>query len=340
MKRFIALVLFCCISQHLMASNTPMASVIAPLASKSLLLDIANVEQQKLVAVGERGHILLSSDAIHWQQVQVPVQATLTSVFFVNTMKGWAVGHDASIINTVDGGKTWQIQQFIPELEKPLLSVVFKNEFEGIAVGAYGQFFRTADGGRKWHSEFHQEFLFPEDVEYLEELKNEDEEAYLDERSSILPHFNRVIIDGRTLYLVGEIGLIAKSNDFGRNWQKLEEIYQGSFFDLTRTQAGNLVVVGLRGNAFRSLKNGTPWLRSETKTTALLNDLVLSDDNRIFVLGNNGVILESSDDGQTYLQHIQEDGKPLIAGIWFNNKIIAVSDVGIKTITLNSPGFN
>jgi len=323
-----------------MASNTPMASVIAPLASKSLLLDIANVEQQKLVAVGERGHILLSSDAIHWQQVQVPVQATLTSVFFVNTMKGWAVGHDASIINTVDGGKTWQIQQFIPELEKPLLSVVFKNEFEGIAVGAYGQFFRTADGGRKWHSEFHQEFLFPEDVEYLEELKNEDEEAYLDERSSILPHFNRVIIDGRTLYLVGEIGLIAKSNDFGRNWQKLEEIYQGSFFDLTRTQAGNLVVVGLRGNAFRSLKNGTPWLRSETKTTALLNDLVLSDDNRIFVLGNNGVILESSDDGQTYLQHIQEDGKPLIAGIWFNNKIIAVSDVGIKTITLNSPGFN
>jgi len=323
-----------------MASNTPMASVIAPLASKSLLLDIANVEQQKLVAVGERGHILLSSDAIHWQQVQVPVQATLTSVFFVNTMKGWAVGHDASIINTVDGGKTWQIQQFIPELEKPLLSVVFKNELEGIAVGAYGQFFRTADGGRKWHSEFHQEFLFPEDVEYLEELKNEDEEAYLDERSSILPHFNRVIIDGRTLYLVGEIGLIAKSNDFGRNWQKLEEIYQGSFFDLTRTQAGNLVVVGLRGNAFRSLKNGTPWLRSETKTTALLNDLVLSDDNRIFVLGNNGVILESSDDGQTYLQHIQEDGKPLIAGIWFNNKIIAVSDVGIKTITLNSPGFN
>jgi len=340
MKRSIALVLFYFFSHHVLASNTPIASVNAPLASKSLLLDIANVEQQKLVAVGERGHILLSTDASHWQQVQVPVQATLTSVYFINSLKGWAVGHDATIINTIDGGKTWHIQQFMPELEKPLLSVVFKNDLEGIAVGAYGQFFRTEDGGSQWHSEFHQEFLFPEDVEYLEELKNEDEEAYLDERSSILPHFNRVVIDGRTLYLVGEIGLIAKSNDFGKNWQKLAEIYQGSFFDLTRTQEGNLVVVGLRGNAFRSLKNGTPWQHSETKTTALLNDLVLSDDNRIFVLGNNGVLLESRDDGQTYIQHIQEDGKPLIAGVWFNNKIIAVSDIGIKTITLNSPGFN
>ncbi|NQZ83329.1 MAG: hypothetical protein HRT52_20185 [Colwellia sp.] len=340
MKRSIAFVLLYLTNQCVMAINTPLPSVIAPLASKSLLLDIVNIEQQKLVAVGERGHILLSLDAVNWQQMQVPVQATLTGVYFVDTMKGWAVGHDATIINTLDGGKTWHIQQFKPELEKPLLDVVFKNDMEGLAVGAYGQFFRTEDGGNTWHSEFHHEFLLPEDVEYLEELKNEDEEAYLDEQSSILPHFNRIVLDGRTLYLVGEIGLIAKSNDFGKHWQKLAEIYQGSFFDLIRTQKGNLIVVGLRGNAFRSLKNGTPWQRSATNTTALLNSLVLSDDDRIFILGNNGVVLESTDDGLTYNQHIQEDGKPLVAGVWFDNKIIAVSDVGIKAITLTLPGHN
>jgi len=340
MKRSIAFVLTCWVSCFVIADITPLPAVNAPLANKSLLLDIVNVEQQKLVAVGERGHILLSSDAVNWQQVSVPVQSTLTGVYFLNALKGWAVGHDSTIINTIDGGNTWRIQQFKPELEKPLLDVVFKNDMEGIAVGAYGQFFRTGDGGHTWQSEFHQEFLFSEDIEYLEELKKEDEEAYLDERSSILPHFNRVIIDGRTLYLVGEIGLIAKSNDFGKHWQKFSEIYQGSFFDLTRTQKGNLVVVGLRGNAFRSLKNGTPWQRSETNTTALLNSVVLSDDDRVFILGNNGVVLESKNDGQTYVRHIQEDGKPLIAGVWFNSKIVAVSDVGIKTITLNSPGLN
>ena len=309
-------------------------SIQARLASKSLLLDINKVGLDKLVAVGEHGHILLSSDAVNWQQAKVPVQATLTSVFFIDSMLGWAVGHDATILNTVDGGLTWQIQQYKPELQKPLLDVVFISATEGLAIGAYGLSFRTQDGGVTWKNEFHSEFLLPEDAEYLAELKQEDEEAYLDEASSILPHFNRLVIDGRTLYMVGEIGLIAKSNDFGKSWLPFDEIYQGSFFDMARTNQGNLLVVGLRGHVFRSLKNGTPWQQSQTNTTSLINDIVLSDDERIFLLANNGTLLESEDDGQSYRLRIQKDGKALIAGVWFKGQLIAVSDVGVKKISL------
>ncbi len=314
------------------SANAKQASEIAPLASKSLLLDITLVESSKLVAVGQHGHILLSNDAISWQQAAVPIQSTLTSVFFINALKGWAVGHDNSILHTNDGGQTWQVQQYMPEKEKPLLDVVFKNKNEGIAIGAYGLFYRTLDGGKTWQSEFHQEFLTPDDAEYLAELKAEDEEAYLDEASSILPHFNRIIQDGRTLYLVGEIGLIAKSNDFGLHWEKFDEIYHGSFFDIARTHQGNLLVVGLRGHIFRSLKSGRPWQQVNSGTTALLNSIVLTEDNRIIVLGNNGVILVSDDDGQSYKLQTQSDGKPLIAGVWFNGQLVAVSDVGIKII--------
>lgn len=309
-------------------------SVKVPLASKSLLLDITKVGLTKLVAVGEHGHIILSSDAIKWQQADVPVQTTLTSVFFINSTLGWAVGHDATILNTIDGGLTWQIQQYKPELEKPLLDIVFKTATEGLAVGAYGLSFRTQDGGNTWQNEFHSELLLADDAQYLSELKQEDEEAYLDEASSILPHFNRLVIDGRTLYMVGEIGLIAKSNDFGRNWLPFDEIYQGSFFDISRTRQGNLLVAGLRGHVFRSLKNGTPWQQRQTNTTALINDIVLSDDDRIFLLANSGTLLESVDDGQSYRLRIQKDGKALISGVWFNGQLIAVSDVGIKNISL------
>jgi len=133
--------------------------------------------------------------------------------------------------------------------------------------------------------------------------------------------------------MVGEIGLIAKSNDFGRNWLPFDEIYQGSFFDISRTRQGNLLVVGLRGHVFRSLKNGTPWQQRQTNTTALINDIVLSDDERIFLLANNGTLLESVDDGQSYRLRMQKDGKALIAGVWFNGQLIAVSDVGIKKIS-------
>ncbi len=322
------------------ASNEPIPAIIAPLAEKSLLLDIVNINEKKLVAVGERGHILTSVNGVDWQQVSVPTQATLTSVFFIDNLVGWAVGHDATILKTTNGGNSWHLQHHQPELQKPLLDVVFKDKFHGIAVGAYGQLFRTIDGGKTWLSEFHEEFLTPDDKEYLDELKVTDEEAYFDETESILPHFNRVISDGRTTYLVGEIGLIAKSNDLGLTWQKLDEIYRGSFFDLSRTQEGNLLVVGLRGNAYRSLMNGTPWAASKTNTTALLNSIVLSDEGRVFVLGNNGVILESKDDGKSFTLKVQPDGKSLLAGVWFKGRIVAVSDVGIKNISMNTSGFN
>jgi len=320
------------VKEDVLISNIP--AIKAPLASKSLLLDITKVGDNKLIAVGEHGHIISSSDAVSWQQADVPLQTTLTSVFFLNRSLGWAVGHDATILNTKDGGSSWHIQQHKPELEKPLLDIVFKTPQDGVAIGAYGLFFRTTDGGNTWYNEFHAEFLMPDDIDYLSELKQEDEEAYLDEASSILPHFNRLVIDGRTMYMVGEIGLIAKSNNFGVTWLPFDEIYQGSFFDMARTKQGNLLVAGLRGHVFRSLKNGTPWQQRSTNTTALINDIVLTDDDRIFLLANSGVLLESNDDGQSYRLRTQKDGKPLIAGVWFNGQLVTVSDVGTKIISL------
>ncbi|RHW77186.1 YCF48-related protein [Colwellia sp. RSH04] len=322
------------INSYSFQNEIPTPSIQAPLADKSLLLDITQVGQKKLVAVGEYGHILLSKDGKKWRQAEVPVQSTLTSVYFHTTELGWAVGHDATILHSKDGGESWAIQHYAPELEKPLFDIVFNNTKDGIAVGAYGQTFRTSNGGKTWQSEFHQEFLLADDIDYLADLKREDEEAYLDEIAFILPHFNKLVKDGRTLFLLGEIGMLAKSNDFGMTWQKFDDIYQGSFFSLARTKSGNLIVAGLRGHVFRGIKNGSTWSEVNTNTTALLNEIIISNDDRVIILGNNGVLLESNDDGVTYKLHAQKDGKALIAGVLFQEQLIVVSDVGIKHISL------
>jgi photosystem II stability/assembly factor-like uncharacterized protein len=304
------------------------------LASKSLLLDISHLGPERLVAVGQQGHILLSNDGKEWQQANAPVQTTLTSVFFLNEKLGWAVGHDATILHSNDGGLNWEIQQYLPSLQKPLLDVYFKNAKQGLAVGAYGQVFRSNDGGTTWKSEFHKEFLLADDIEYLDDLKLEDEKAYLDEISFILPHFNGIVLDGDTLFLLGETGLLAKSKDFGVTWQQFDGFYQGSFFALARTDSGTVLVAGLRGHVFKGLENGLQWDEITTSTTALLNDIVITHDNRIFILGNNGVLLVSNDDGESFIKKTQADGKTLIAGVWFKGKLIAVSDVGIKVLDL------
>jgi photosystem II stability/assembly factor-like uncharacterized protein len=318
----------------LSASSQQLPAMQAPLASKSLMLDIFKINDKQLVAVGERGHILLSDDAETWHQANVPVRTTLTAVYFVDAKHGWAVGHDATILFSSDGGENWEIQQHLPEKEKPLLDIMFKDKNQGIAIGAYGQLYRTTDGGLTWTFEFHGEFLFPEDLDYLEELKEQDEEAYLDEQGSILAHFNSIFKDGLTLYMVGEVGLIAKSDDFAQIWQPQDKIYQGSFNDIARTQQGNLLVVGLRGNVFRRLESGAPWQSITTGTNALLNSILLGDNGSIYVLGNNGVILKSDDDGMSFSLNIQADGKALISGVWFNNQLVIVSEVGIKVIPL------
>ena len=86
-------------------------SLLMPAATESLLLDIARAGN-RLVAVGERGHILFSdNNAIDWQQAQVPTRALLTAVHFASDTKGWAVGHDGLILATIDAGGHWVVQR-------------------------------------------------------------------------------------------------------------------------------------------------------------------------------------------------------------------------------------
>ena len=59
-------------------------AIPARLAKRSLLLDVHG-RGERAVAVGERGHILLSTDSgINWRQVAAPTRRTLTGVFLID----------------------------------------------------------------------------------------------------------------------------------------------------------------------------------------------------------------------------------------------------------------
>ena len=85
-------------------------AMMSPLSSKGLLQSVAPAGN-RLVAVGQRGTIVVSSDGgMTWKQSPVPVSSDLTSVFFVDDNQGWAVGHDGIILHTGDGGDKWDVQ--------------------------------------------------------------------------------------------------------------------------------------------------------------------------------------------------------------------------------------
>ena len=85
-------------------------ATMSPLASRSLLQAVT-LAGDRLIAVGPRGHIVVSADGgATWKQSPVPVSSDLTSVYFVDAKQGWVVGHDGVVLHTADGGDSWQLQ--------------------------------------------------------------------------------------------------------------------------------------------------------------------------------------------------------------------------------------
>ncbi|GAA4896167.1 YCF48-related protein [Ferrimonas pelagia] len=265
-----------------------------------------------LVAVGDRGHILRATQS-GWEQQAVPVRSLLTAVSFAGE-QGWAVGHDATILQTEDAGKTWQIADQRPELDKPLLDVLPLDGSTVLAVGAYGLMFRRDGQTGSWQEEFHDELLHEEDKAYLDELKLEDNVLYLDERGAILPHFNRIRrLRSGQLYLVGEMGFIARSDDLGRIWQMLPPFYDGSLYDVLETPSGSLIAMGLRGHLFRSEDGGEQWQEIDSGIDATVNQALLLADGRIAMVSNAGYLLISDDDGLSFRVIEVAKGKDLVA---------------------------
>jgi photosystem II stability/assembly factor-like uncharacterized protein len=289
----------------------------APLAHRALLLDGARAGGV-IVAVGERGIALAShDDGQSWTQGEVPVRSTLTGVHMHDDKLGWAVGHDAVILRTRDGGATWELLDYQPDELTPLLDVWFADATRGYAVGAYGKFLATSDGGDTWEP---RDFVAPPAAEpagqpgavqadaELEMGEGDEEEIWEDTEGPLDYHMNQIVAtpEGR-LYIAGEAGHIFRSDDGGETWVTLPSPYDGSFFAVLPLGGESLLAVGLRGHVFRSDDGGTTWAEIESGTTATLTSGLRLDENTVLVGGLAGTLLESRDGGRTFTLHERPD---------------------------------
>ncbi len=262
-------------------------AIAAPLATRSLILDGAAIGDY-MVVVGERGHILVSRDAgTSWTQADVPTRATLTGVSLHDGSLGWAVGHDAVILRTIDAGLTWQTVYAAPDEERPLLDVWFENAEHGIAVGAYGYFLETRDGGDTWQSR---------------RIIDDD------------PHLNQIAAASSSrLYIAAEAGRIYRSEDAGEHWTALPSPYEGSFFGTLPLDPQSVYLFGLRGHLFRSDNAGAHWRTVDTQTESMLTNGLVLDDGGVVFTGMGGALLMGND-GDDNLRLFQRRDRQAIAG--------------------------
>lgn len=282
-------------------------------ASKSLLNGVASTGK-RVVAVGQRGHIVYSDDAgKSWVQAKVPVTSDLVAVAFPTPEKGWAVGHDGVVLNSADGGATWSKQldgrsagQLMatfyaaqadkgalgsPETaaalveeakrigaqgsENPFLDVWFADENNGFIVGAFNLIFRTGDGGKTWEPWFHR-------TENPNRL-----------------HLYAIRQVGGGLYVAGEQGLVLMLDSASGKFSKLDTGYKGSFFGVTGSE-GAAMVFGLRGNAFRSVDGGRKWQKVETGLQDGITGAASCDERRLVLVSQSGRMLVSDNGGESF----------------------------------------
>lgn len=327
------------------ADPTTLWSIIAPLAPQSLVLDGARIAN-KLVVVGERGHILISDDGgQNWQQVSVPTRATLTGVYFHDAERGWAVGHDAVILRTGDGGQNWERVHFAPDEERPLLDIWFEDDQHGIATGAYGYFLETFDGGASWEDRFF-EALDP-DAEDEEQDAAEDMEItsavemmeFLDDEDPVSDlHLNdiRAAADG-TLYIAAEAGHIFRSDDSGNTWRMMPSPYEGSFYGTLPLGDGQLLLFGLRDNLFFSADRGESWADVDAGTDAILMGGTQLADGSAVVAGLGGTLLVASPISESAAPEftlVQQEDRKAIATVIQNaaGDLILIGEDGVKKL--------
>lgn len=268
-----------------------LASEPARLADKALLLS-ATKAGNVLIAAGERGFILRSVDGRIWEQAPTPTEATLTDVTFIDANTGWAVGHNATILHSVNGGRSWTQQYDTTRLEPddaardaPLLTISCLNAKTCAAAGAYGLLLVTTDGGEHWERRY---------------VKESDRNFYA-----------LHMFDATHWLIAGESGGLLTTDTAGDDWIALMPPYDGSFFGFLLAPDKSWVLYGLRGHVLRSTDNGQSWSIIDTGMQNSLMGGRALPDGRIALAGASGTVLLSSDNGQSFTLHRQSKRQAL-----------------------------
>lgn len=292
-------------------------SVVARHPDRAYLLSVAKAGEH-LVAVGERGIVILSDDnGVSWKQVQAPAEVTLTAVKFGTERDGWAIGHMGIVLHTTDGGLTWTRQldgvqasdlavataqaeadaaspddkmvkrnlriahQYVEDGPvKPFTDLIAYDAQSAMVVGAYNLVYTTVDGGKSWH--------------FLSDAIDNPRQYHI---------YGAVKTANGTLF-AGEQGLILASapgstvSDMKMN--RLKSPYDGSFFGALQIHADSVVIYGMRGKIYVTDDAGQSWRGVKIPGDVSINCAGQLNDGVIVLGDRSGRLLASNDQGVSF----------------------------------------
>ena len=287
-------------------------SLQLPLAKQAVMLDL-EAHENNVFAVGERGIILRSTDeGASWEQLESPIDVTLTGISFSSDKEGWIVGHESTILHSIDGGATWAINSYKPEDEKFYMSVNFVTPQLGYVQGTDGELWVTEDAGKSW------------DVSILSV-----EEWYQN-------HLFAIETIGETALVAAERGGVFYSEDGLTDWQPVPSPYDGSFFGVNKV-ANQYLIFGMSGQLYL-IKPGTlEWVKINTETDQFLLDSVATADKQlVLVVGRGGVVLVLNKKGEL-VKKTEDSSRVDYTAVTVLGETVYLASMagGVRTMPLN-----
>ena len=236
--------------------------------------------------VGAFGAIFRTSDGGRtWDAQRTPTQDYLYSIDFATPTKGVAVGKAGTILSTEDGGVTWVKRD--SGTDRNLFSVAFASPQHVWAVGDWGEVLESKDGGATWVQR-----TLADDVVLTSQ-------SWPDEKHG---------------YLAGEFGTIQFTSDGGETFTKAETGTDKTLFGVAFTTPQDGWAVGIDGLILRTRDGARTWAaqRGKLEVESLealgfmeamrnpgLYDVRFSDSYG-YIVGDTGMVLVSSDRGETW----------------------------------------
>jgi photosystem II stability/assembly factor-like uncharacterized protein len=248
-----------------------------------------------------------------WMQQQSSVTNTLYGVSFLDAYTGLAVGEQAKIILTGDGGVFWESK--LGGLGYYLKAVKFVNPDVAYAVGSLGNIVKSTDGGNVWSLQytgiFDKTFNCVDFIDIYYGLCAGDNGTVM-KTTDGGEHWNQMLqitttmlgmhfFDLNTGIMCGTGGVIWKTTNGGVNWTSRYSGYGNDLYAVDFYDDYTGVIVGTQGLILLSTNTGNTWtMRPSGATNVTLFGVSCASANRMTAVGGGATVVTSTDGGQTW----------------------------------------